>query len=120
MSNTGVFKKYSMKVDIPGYRATINLPENCPCISIFFDNDTAWQDVRENGSRPLWGFTDEVLDETGLPFPIRITCGGKNAPDRRAPDILELLQAPNHNIDSCKVECDDHREDASQAQHSGL
>lgn len=53
----------------------LNLPKDCPCITLFMDRETAEADMARNGSKPLLGF-----EEGDFPQGIFITYGGEVSP----------------------------------------
>lgn len=73
----------------------INLPENCPCITLFQSREAAEKDMETNGSHPLFGFGDEG---DGLESEIFITYGGALAPDQRRPAFQADQNAASQNI----------------------
>ena len=73
----------------------INLPENCPCITLFQNREVAEKDMETNGSHPLFGFGDEG---DGLESEIFITYGGALAPDQRRPAFRADRNAASQNI----------------------
>ena len=69
----------------------INLPENCPCITLFQNREVAEKDMETNGSHPLF-------EGDGLESEIFITYGGALAPDQRRPAFRADRNAASQNI----------------------
>lgn len=67
-----------------GNWVSVNLPENCVNVCIFFKKEVAEIHIKKFGASPLYGFNEE---DDWLPVKVFITCGGSLAPNRRCPEI---------------------------------
>ncbi len=90
MDNKGVEMNYEVtKAQKTDNWIMVNLPDNCPSISISFKREIAEMQVERFGATPLYGLDGHRAEQ--LPVEIFITCGGILAPDQRRQEVQTIL-----------------------------